>query len=51
MADPVVKQDGDITTVHHNDINGGRRSSVASVNLNKNVDAKYDQNPYMTGLA
>ncbi|KAH6642760.1 hypothetical protein C7974DRAFT_108176 [Boeremia exigua] len=38
MADPSVgKPEGG---VHHNDINEARRSSVASVNLNKNIDAK-----------
>jgi hypothetical protein len=42
MAAPTVgKQDGEITTVHHNNIDEGRRTSVASVNLNKNLDAKY----------
>ncbi|KAF1364051.1 hypothetical protein EJ07DRAFT_162566 [Lizonia empirigonia] len=35
----VSKQDGDITAVHHDNMNEARRSSVTSVNLNKNVDA------------
>lgn len=38
----VSKQDGDITAVHHDNMNEARRSSVTSVNLNKNVDAKYE---------
>lgn len=38
MADPSVgKPEGG---EHRNDINEARRSSVASVNLNKNTDAK-----------
>jgi hypothetical protein len=42
MADPSVgKPEGDINAAYHNDINDARRSSVASLNLNKNVDAKY----------
>ncbi|KAF9701735.1 hypothetical protein EKO04_000313 [Ascochyta lentis] len=46
MADQsATKQDGDITAVHHTE---GRRSSVASVDLNKNVDAKVS-NP-LTGV-
>jgi len=45
MADPSVgKPEGG---VHHNDINEARRSSVASVNLNKNIDAKYVLNIYL----
>ncbi len=45
MADPSVgKTEG---VEHRTDINEARRSSVADVNLNKNVDAKYvnDSNP------
>lgn len=42
MADPSVgKPEGNINAAHHNDINEARRSSVASINLNKNLDAKY----------
>ncbi|KAJ4402450.1 hypothetical protein N0V91_007164 [Didymella pomorum] len=41
MADPGVgKPEGSMNAAHHNDINDARRSSVASVNLNKNLDAK-----------
>jgi hypothetical protein len=42
MADPSVgKPEGNMNVAHHNDINNARRSSVASINLNKNLDAKY----------
>jgi hypothetical protein len=42
MADQGVgKPEGNMNAAHHNDINDARRSSVASVNLNKNLDAKY----------
>lgn len=41
MTDPSVgKPEGDTATVHHNNSIDARRSSVASVNLNKNIDAK-----------
>ncbi|KAF3033508.1 hypothetical protein E8E12_004804 [Didymella heteroderae] len=41
MADPSVgKPEDSLNAKHHNDINDARRSSVASVNLNKNLDAK-----------
>lgn len=40
MVDPSVgKQDDDISAIQHDIEN--RRSSVASINLNKNVDAEY----------
>lgn len=47
MADPSVgKPEGDVNALHdnnnnNNNINDARRSSIASVNLNKNLDAKY----------
>jgi len=39
MEDPSVGKPEGVT--HRSDIDEARRSSVASVNLNKNVDAKY----------
>jgi hypothetical protein len=42
MAEPSVgKQEGEITAVQHNSIDGGRRASFTDVDLNKNLDAKY----------
>jgi hypothetical protein len=41
MAEPGVgKHEGDITAVQHNSTDGGRRTSLTDVDLNKNLDAK-----------
>jgi hypothetical protein len=43
MSDPSVnKSEGEITTAPQHDasIDGGRRGTIASLNLNKNLDAK-----------
>lgn len=40
MADQISKEEKDITT-NYDDVAGGRRGTLASINLNKNLDAKY----------
>lgn len=42
MADTSVgKEERDINTVQdHDNVDGGRRGTLASLNLNKNLDAK-----------
>jgi hypothetical protein len=43
MAEPSKsKENEDISTVQENEnVDGGRRGTLASLNLNKNLDAKY----------
>lgn len=43
MADTsTAKKEEEITTApDYSDVNGGRRGTLASINLNKNLDAKY----------
>lgn len=44
MADPSTgKREEEITAApNYDDVDGGRRGTLASLNLNKNLDAKYD---------